>query len=290
MILKFDLSYEADPEVAKWISNTDFRRALALGIDRDQLNETFWLGTGTPGSVVPVETNKYNPGPEWRTKWATLDVNQANQLLDKIGLDKKDAEGYRLRTDGQGRLRIELTTFGGQFVQYTRIGEAIRQMYQKIGIDLIVNEVERSLGERRMTANEVPLFAWNNDGSEHLFTFPDHVFPYGVTNNNGGPLFAQWFHSNGERGKEPPPKVKEVYDKFKQAFGVPEEEKVKLGKEIWQIVTDEVFSIGVVGLGPAAQGVRVAKANMGNIPARMYNSPDAKTPAISRTVTFFFKS
>jgi hypothetical protein len=29
---------------------------------------------------------------------------------------------------------------------------------------------------------------------------------------------------------------------------------------------------------------------MGNIPSRMYNSPDGKTPGISRTPTFFFKS
>lgn len=33
----FNMSYEADPEIAKWFHNTDFRRALALGIDRDQL-------------------------------------------------------------------------------------------------------------------------------------------------------------------------------------------------------------------------------------------------------------
>src|SRR6266478_8344048 len=52
MIIKFNLSYEADPEIAKWMNTADFRRALALGIDRDQINETFWLGTGTPSSVV----------------------------------------------------------------------------------------------------------------------------------------------------------------------------------------------------------------------------------------------
>ena len=63
MIIKFNLSYEADPEIAKWINTADFRRALSLGIDRDQINETFWLGTGTPSSVVPADSNKYNPGP-----------------------------------------------------------------------------------------------------------------------------------------------------------------------------------------------------------------------------------
>ena len=72
MIIKFNLSYEADPEIAKWMNTADFRRALALGIDRNQINETFWLGTGTPSSVVPADHNKYNPGPEYRTRWATL--------------------------------------------------------------------------------------------------------------------------------------------------------------------------------------------------------------------------
>ena len=39
--------------------------------------------------------------------WATLDLKQANEMLDKIGLDKKDGEGFRLRTDNGQRLRIE---------------------------------------------------------------------------------------------------------------------------------------------------------------------------------------
>jgi len=105
-VLHTNQAYEADPEIAKWILTRDFRRALSLGIDRDQLNETFWLGVGTPGSVAPSENAPENPGPEWRKKWSVLDVKQANQLLDKIGLSKKDGEGYRLRTDEKGRMRI----------------------------------------------------------------------------------------------------------------------------------------------------------------------------------------
>src|SRR5207245_9227202 len=58
MIIKFNLNYDADPEIAKWFNTADFRRALALGIDRDQINETFWLGTGTPSSVVPADKDR----------------------------------------------------------------------------------------------------------------------------------------------------------------------------------------------------------------------------------------
>jgi peptide/nickel transport system substrate-binding protein len=290
MIIKFNLSYEADPEIAKWMNTTDFRRALSLGIDRAQINETFWLGTGTPSSVVPADHNKYNPGPQYRTRWATYEVKKANEMLDKIGLDKKDAEGYRLRTDGKGRLRLEITTLGGQFLQFTQIAEMVREQWKKIGIDLIVQEVERSLAIKRGAANEQQLSAWNNDGSEHLFTFPVHVFPFNIDNlASHGPLYARWFQSAGAQGKEPPARMRELMEKWRKAFGVPEEERIKLGKEVWQIAADEVYSIGVIGMGAASMGVRIAKTNLGNVPSRQYNSPDAKTPSISRPVTFYWK-
>jgi len=62
-------------------------------------------------------------------------------------------------------------TPGGQFVQFTQIAEMVREQWKKIGIDLVVQEVERSLALKRTAANEQQLGAWNNDGSEHLFTF-----------------------------------------------------------------------------------------------------------------------
>ena len=291
MIIKFNLNYDADPEIAKWFNTADFRRALSLGIDRDQINETFWLGTGTPGSVVPADSNKYNPGPQYRKLWSTLDLKKANEMLDNIGLAKKDAQGYRLRADGKGRLRIEIMTLGGQFVQYTQISEMIREQWKKIGIDLQVQEVERSLALKRTAANEQQLGAWNNDGSEHLFTFPLHVFPFELAAvSTSGPLYVKWFHSAGTQGKEPEPRMKELMEKWKKAFGVPEKERIQLGKDIWKIAVEEVYIVGVVGLGPAANGVRIVKTNMGNIPARQYNSPDGKTPAISRPVTFYWKN
>ena len=79
-------------------------------------------------------------------------------------------------------------------------------------------------------------------------------------------------------------------DKYRKSFGVPDQERTQLAKEVWKIALDELWVIPVVANSPASQGVRVIKNNMGNIPARMYNSPDGKTPGISRPVTFFFKS
>ena len=166
----------------------------------------------------------------------------------------------------------------------------IREQWKRIGIDLTVQEVERSLALKRTAANEQQLGAWNNDGSEHLFTFPLHVFPFEIAAvASSGPLYARWFHSGGTQGKEPPARMRELMDKWKKAFGVPEKERIQLGKDVWKIAAEEVYIIGVIGMGPASMGVRVAKTNLGNVPSRQYNSPDGKTPTISRPVTFFWK-
>src|SRR5579859_4203394 len=129
--LQFNLSYTADPEIAKWLNNKDFRRALSMGIDRAQINEAFFLGTGTPGSVAPSDDAPDSPGPEWRNKWSTLDVAQANSLLDKIGLDKKDSDGYRVRTDNGDRLRIEITTVAAAFLPWAQQMEMVAEHWKK---------------------------------------------------------------------------------------------------------------------------------------------------------------
>ena len=263
-------TYDADPEIAKWLQNRDFRIALSLGIDRDQLNEAFWLGVGTPGSQVLAESSPYNPGPEYRTMHSTHDPAKANQLLDSIGLTKKDAEGYRLRTDGKGRLRIEIMTVGGQFLQFTQIAEMIRQQWRTIGIQADVSEIERSLAFTRVRGERDPGASVAERRHRAFFHLPGTPFPFQTASalggTNMGPLWAQWFRSNGAQGKEPSPPMKKLMELWKKAFGVPEEERIKLGKEIWRIAVEEQWAIGTVGLSPAAQGVRIVSNNMGNVP------------------------
>lgn len=289
LIIKFNMTYGKDPEIAKWFHNRDFRRALAIAINREQINEMFWLGTGAPRSVVPVENNPYFPGPEYTTMWATHDPKQANAMLDAIGLNKKDPEGYRLRSDGKGRLRLIMTVAGAAHAPFEQFVEPVKQHWKDVGIYLDIEVVERSLAITRGSANETQLSAWNNDGSEHPWTFPFHIIPLGIaTGTPGGPEYARWFHSGGKEGKEPTGRMREMMDLWVKGMGLPEEERITLGKQIWKIAAEDVYIIGIIGPG-AASGVRVAKTTMGNLPARMYISPEGKAESISRPVTYFYK-
>lgn len=288
--LHIGMAYEADPEIAKLLKNKDFRHALSLGIDRDQLNEAFWLGVGTSGSVAPAPDTLYSPGAEWNKKWATLDLKQANELLDKLGYTKKDAEGYRLRQDGKGRLRLEMVTVGGQFVPFTQVAEMIKQQWKKIGVDLDVKELERNLAFTRDANNENQIITWANDGSEMLFLFPRHAIPVDAAEAHMGTAFAKWYASKGTSGKKPDdPEMLKAFDLFRAAYGMKDEDRTKAAKDLWKIIVEQEWSIGTVGQSPAFMGVRLVKNNMGNVPERQINAQHVRTPHSSWPETFYFK-
>jgi peptide/nickel transport system substrate-binding protein len=286
--LLFGTNYKGDAEIRKWIQTKKFRNALSIGIDRDQLNEAFWLGLGKPSSGIP--DTMYGPGPEYRKVWTQYDPTLANKMLDELGLNKKDTEGFRLRTDGKGRLYLEMATVGGQFIEYTKMGEMIKQHWRKIGIDLDVKEMERSLVYTRAANDETQIIPWTNAGSELLLFTPAYTLPVDPTNALMGGSYAQWYSSNGKSGERPAePEMIRAMDLLRKGYATIGNEQLEILHEIWKIVIEQCWAIGTVGESPAFQGVRVVKNNMGNIPERQINGGHCQTPFTSQPATWYFK-
>jgi peptide/nickel transport system substrate-binding protein len=281
-------SYEKDAEIAKWLARREFRIALSHGIDRQQLNETFVLGLGQTGSAAPGERTLYFPGPEFRNLHTGYDVKQANAMLDKLGLSKRDSEGYRLRTDGGGRLRLALTTYLG-FLPFTKIAEMVVEQWKKIGIRGEVQEMERGLATARLLGNEHQIYFETQWGADNMFGHQPLFFP-AEAQSPLGPLYGTWYSSAGAKGKTPPPRMRELMDKYRKTFGVPDQERTRLAKDVWKIALDELWIIPVVSNSPASQGVRVIKTNVGNVPERLWNSAVSDNPHIAHTETWYFKS
>jgi peptide/nickel transport system substrate-binding protein len=289
-VLQINQSFKADPEIRKWLTNADFRRALSMGIDRDQLNETFWLGVGTPGSVVPGEQMPQNPGADWRKKWSTLDLKQANAMLDKIGLSKKDAQGFRLRTDNGERLRIQIIAVQA-FQPYPKMSEMVANQWQKIGIQADVRELERNLAMTRVRNNEHHIFIWNNGGTELLYLFPRHAIPVDPTEAYMGPDYALYFASGGTQGTKPDdPNILRIWELFSEAASLKAEGRNKNAQEIWKILVDQQYGIGTVGQSPAGLGVRLTSNRLGNIASRVCNAQHCRTPGNSHPETWFYKT
>jgi peptide/nickel transport system substrate-binding protein len=290
--LRINLAYVKDETLGDLLRNVDFRRALALGIDRDQLNQTFALGSSVASATMPSDHSKYFPGPEWRTKWATLDPAQANSLLDKVGLTKKDGSGYRMRPDGKGRITLDYQAVQ-TFADFVAMGEMIKRQWQKIGIDLNVQLVAPELLIQRSLANEMML-SGHIVGTEDPFLRPDTLLPTNTNNFPGmiGIPYAQWFASNGKKGVEPPKSL----DLLKQAMALreqgrrsTEEQRVAIGKQLYQMHADQVWSIGVIGFGLLINGLYYSSNKLANVPRRMLNSQVEQTPSNALSMTFYYK-
>jgi peptide/nickel transport system substrate-binding protein len=285
--LHINQSFELDAEIGKWLSTRDFRRALSLGIDRDQINETFFLGTGVPSSLAPDDGAPDSPGPEYRNKWSTFDPKTANELLDKLGLDKKDSEGYRLRTDGKGRLRIEITTVGAAFWPWTQQLEMVAQQWKKIGIQADVKETERSLAMTKAQANETQIYVWGG-GSEDIFMWPRHDLPVEPNEPFSGALYAKWYASGGAQGKKPvEPDLLKAMELLRSGGGVTETERFKIAAQIKALEVENQWIIGTVGFVP---NVRVISNRVANAPDRIVWRSRARTPGCTHPSTYFYKT
>lgn len=146
--------WNADPEIAEYtVGSLEFRQALSLAIERSEINETYFLGVGTEASLCPANTPPYFNSDRWDENFGRFDPEEANAILDSIGLENKDSDGYRLLPSGN-RLVLRIDAVSGSFLPYPEMAETLGQMWEDIGIQLVVNPVERSLWIERSEANE----------------------------------------------------------------------------------------------------------------------------------------
>lgn len=185
--IMFNMDWNEDPELAEYtVHNVEFRRALSLAIERDEINETFFLGVGTPASNCPANTPPFYNSDRWDEQWGRFDPEEANRILDEIGLDQKDAEGFRLLPSGQ-RLILRLDAVSGAFLDYPSMGERVAQTWaEEVGIYMTVNPVERSLWNERSEANQTMMNIFETG------EFNPEALPRLLPSNDFAPVAAKW--------------------------------------------------------------------------------------------------
>ena len=285
----FNQTYAKDPELGKLMANKDFRIAMSQAINRKQINESAFLGTGQPRQAVPKKGHPYYPGDEYAFKYTEQNLAEANRLLDSIGLNKKDAEGFRLFPSGK-RVVIELSVVE-VFGPYRDIGTLVTKDFEKVGVKVNMQIRERALHFQMRQANDLQAELWNQDTAGFPFTgstkYDFRKDLYG--NLTYGPLWKQWYDTNGKEGVEPPADAKKIVELQDKAKTVGPAEQVKIAQELFKLWVDNMFEIGTVGLTATDQGVAVVNAKMHNVPANLTKDWPLRTPGNGRPEVWFFK-
>ena len=287
--IAFNQTYTKDPEVGKLLANRDFRIAMSLAINRKQIHESAFLGTGEPRQSVPKKGHPYYPGDEYAYKYTEQNLAEGNRLLDSIGLTKKDAEGFRLFPSGK-RIMIELSVVE-VFGPFRDIATLLVKDFEKVGIKVNMQIRERALHFQMSEANDLQTELWNQDSTGFPFTgstFYDFRKPlYG--NLTYGPLWKQWYDTNGKEGVEPPAEAKKITELQDKAKTVWPAEQIKIAHELFKVWVDNMFEIGTVGLTATDQGVVVVNAKLHNVPKSVTKGWLLRTPGNGRPEVWFFK-
>lgn len=285
-VIALNQTYTADPEMGRLMANRDFRIALSLAINRDQIKESVFLGLGEPRQGVPAPWHPYFPGPEYAQKYTEFNKDQANKLLDGIGLTKKDANGLRLLPNGKPAT-IEISVVPA-FGAWPDVALLVSKDWEAVGVKTIVQIRERALHFKMNENNELMSEIWNEDTSAFPYTGNAKADPRNAPILTMGPLWRRWYASGGKEGMEPPPAMKRIVEIVDKARTVGPEEQVKLSQELYRIWADNLFEIGTVGLTPMVQGVVVANTKFRNVPPTLGNDWPLRSPGNARTEQFYF--
>ncbi len=282
-------TYTKDLVLRDIFRDVRFRRALSLGMDRDEINTTLYFGKATPRQLTVLPSSRYFV-PEYEKAYAQKDVAEANRLLDEMGLDKKNADGLRLRPDGQ------VLTWQ---IDYPEAGErpreivaqlVIEQWRQNIGIHPTLKGYTGSLMGTRVQANDIQMNIGDCDNAMDIMFVGT---PYWSVPMNYGwewsweTLWGQWYQTNGKQGEEPPQLLKDILNTWlKMRATLDEDERTRLGKEILKAQAENLWCIGTVGMAPFP--ICVA-SNLTNIPDEQLWGWDCFFGVILGAPAWFFK-
>ena len=122
--------YAQDDNFKEAQTHKQFRQALSIGIDRNELNEKLFQGLATPSvSGIPPDSALYDPIQD---TWLGPDKAKALELFAEIGISDKDGDGILEYKDGSD-VHIIVPGFTNQPMN-VETAEALAAEWTKLGL------------------------------------------------------------------------------------------------------------------------------------------------------------
>ena len=238
----FNMSHK-DPILRELFNDKQFRIALSLAINREEINAVLYQGLAEVSNASLMEGPPFH-GENLFKKHLEFNPDKAARILDQLGLKERDGEGYRLRPDGE-RLRLSII-IPNWYSKEVEIAEMIKGHWQDAGIQLATKPISgRQLVPTWKTGDfDLDMVAMTRGGRPINPLFYADFVPISswyVPN----PAWSQWFRTQGAEGDEPPADLKRVMALRERALGEPDEaERLALTLEMAKIMEDNfwVFS------------------------------------------------
>jgi peptide/nickel transport system substrate-binding protein len=236
-----------DPVLAKLFDTPDFRQALNISINREEINQLVYNGLGTARQYSPVKGSpEYDAG---MTKaWVEYDVAKANTLMDGLGL-KQGSGGIRQRPDGKPlEMIMEHTALQGS--PDLEVNNLVVKYWAAIGVKIDLKYDERALYEQRVH-DALPIatagFGW--DRSSVVKADPGR-FLGTIDDGPWAPAYGHWYAKSPYKQVQPPDghPITKIWALWDQTQVEPDEAKRNaLFQQLIGIHKATPFAMGTVG-------------------------------------------
>ncbi len=250
-----------DDVMLSLIQDIRFRKALNLAIDRDELNELIYLGERLPVSAAFPDLADE---PDLFAH-LTLDVEQANALLDEMGL-QMGGDGIRLRPDGKP-LIAKVDVFSSK--EYMDAAELVANYWAQIGVKASIEEISYDLWWPRIFSHEYAFCAYVKDSLSGISRFV-YLRSYAPVDHSTywAPAWGLWYASGGTEGVEPTGDARRAQQLFDEAqVTIDTQKQLDILKEIERLDLKNIWEVLTLGPGPT---IMIAKNNFRNVPEEPY--------------------
>lgn len=176
---------------------------------------------------------------EWWTLPNKFDPESARRLLDEMGMDERDADGFRLGPDGNTFLvPIEVAMHAPDIVP---AAEMVSEYWKDVGVKTTLKTLEPGLWGTRRNANDLKATViWNVEPMWRTGGWLDFK-----PNNGWGRPWWTWYLTGGKEGEEPPAPIKRILELNEKVMEViaASPEDIAVFDEIYQIHYDNVYFI-----------------------------------------------
>ncbi|MCB2153813.1 ABC transporter substrate-binding protein [bacterium] len=276
-----------DPERRELFRDKNFRRGLALAIDREKINQVIWHGLSRPQAAAITDESWHFNSPrgervrhEWTTNWSAFEPEEAKEYLDAAGLTERDEDGFRMHNGRPFSLTID--TFDDPIA----VDEAalIADDWRAVGINVIVRRAMSTDLWTRITNGDYDMYMQHNSEMD-LFTFPGYAFPTDA--KTWHPRVGRWYSTGGKEGEAPEGFMKDLIELYEQAKTEPDLQKRHgLVLDAIEIQLEEgPFMFGTSGRQPA---LVVTKNYFKNVPDTGILGPWAITQPASKFPEQFY--
>jgi peptide/nickel transport system substrate-binding protein len=269
-----------DPVMRKIMENPNFRKAVSLAINREEINKIVFRGQGKPRQAAPLEESPFFSS-SYEKAYTEYAPDKAKELLAQCGL-KQNSEGKWIRPDGKP-LQVSLDVMAA-IQSWVDGAEIVASNLKQIGMAAEVKSETGELFRQRVQSAAHDFALWSGDGGLEVLLEPRWYFPYSTESLNA-PLYGKWYQSGGKSGQAPPDQIKELMDIYNEILTTVSQDKQK--ELMAKIIAANEENLWVIGLVSMPADYYVAGNNFHNLPPRDFQSWIYPNPGPIQPEQFF---